>query len=214
MDKIFSNELSAQAYSKVKAMIIAKELAPGQKIVQDKLAEELGISRTPLRSALQMLEGEGLIVPIPRKGVIVKEFSDREIVEIFDCRIALESTAIRLFTDHARPGEITVLRTLFEPFIKGDIDLNAYQKADAKFHNTIMKGCGNSFLHRLFQQGNLLVCMDLIGLLRFPNETLPEHMAIIEAIENRDANLAETLAKEHLNKTKQLILKKMENENE
>ncbi|TGV01311.1 GntR family transcriptional regulator [Flavivirga rizhaonensis] len=209
MDKIFNNELSAQAYNKVRAMIMSKELAPGQKIVQDKLAETLGISRTPLRSALQMLEGEGLIESIPRKGVIVKEFSDIEIVEIFDCRMALEGTAVRLFTNHARPSEINDLRKLFSPFLNGGIDDSAYQQADAKFHDMIMKGSGNGFLHRLFQQGNLLVCMDLIGLLRLPDETLPEHMAIIEAIEKRDPDLAESLAKEHLDKTKQLILKKI-----
>lgn len=209
MDKIFNNELSAQAYKRVRAMIISKELAPGQKIVQDKLAETLGISRTPLRSALQMLEGEGLIVSIPRKGVIVKEFSDIEIVEIFDCRMALEGTAVTLFTNNAGPEEISELKKIFTPFLKGDIDNSLYQKADAKFHNTIMKGSGNGFLNRLFQQGNLLVCMDLIGLLRLPKETLSEHIAIIEAIEKRDADLAESLAKEHLNKTKQLILKKI-----
>jgi len=209
MDKIFNNELSAQAYKRVRAMIISKELAPGQKIVQDKLAETLGISRTPLRSALQMLEGEGLIVSIPRKGVIVKEFSDIEIVEIFDCRMALEGTAVRLFTNNAGPEEISELKKIFTPFLNGDIDNSLYQKADAKFHNTIMKGSGNGFLNRLFQQGNLLVCMDLIGLLRLPKETLSEHIAIIEAIEKRDADLAESLAKEHLNKTKQLILKKI-----
>ncbi|GAA3605496.1 GntR family transcriptional regulator [Flavivirga amylovorans] len=209
MNKIFNNELSAQAYNEVRAMIMSKELAPGQKIVQDKLAETLGISRTPLRSALQMLEGEGLIESIPRKGVIVKEFSDIEIVEIFDCRMALEGTAVRLFTNHARPDEIKKLRDLFSPFLDGDIDHSAYKNTDAKFHNMIMEGCGNGFLNRLFQQGNLLVCMDLIGLLRLPKETLSEHIAIIEAIEKRNADLAESLAKKHLNKTKQLILKKI-----
>ncbi|AUP79701.1 GntR family transcriptional regulator [Flavivirga eckloniae] len=209
MDRIFKNELSAQAYNKVRAMIMSKELEPGQKIVQDKLAETLGISRTPLRSALQMLEGEGLIVPLPKKGFVVKKFSDIEILEIFDCRMALEGTAVRLFTNHARPNEINELKKLFSPFLEGDIDNSEYQQADAEFHNSIMKGSGNGFLNRLFQQGNLLVCMDLIGLLRLPNETLPEHMAIIDAIEKRDADLAESLAKEHLDKTKQLILKKM-----
>ncbi|MGB5818873.1 MAG: GntR family transcriptional regulator [Saonia sp.] len=207
--KISTNELSSQAYETVRAMIISKELSPGQKIVQDKLAEDLGISRTPLRSALQMLEGEGLIESLPRKGVIVKEFKDEEVVEIYDCRMALEGTAIRLFTERASTKEVLDLRNMFTPFLKGDIDESVYSEVDGKFHDAIMEGCGNSFLHKIFQQSNLLVCIDLIGLLRSPKETLPEHMAIIDAIENRDADLAESLAKLHLDKTKQLILKRI-----
>ncbi|WP_109438170.1 GntR family transcriptional regulator [Aquimarina sp. AU119] len=209
MEKLSNNELSAQAYKEVRSMIINKKLVPGQKIVQDKLAENLGISRTPLRSALQMLEGEGLIESVPRKGVIVKEFTDREIVEIFDCRIALEVTAIRLFTDRASDAEINELRNLFLPFLNGKIDNDAYQKADAKFHDAIMLGSGNNFLHKLFHKGNLLVCIDLIGLLRQPDETLQEHMEMIDAIQKRDSDLAEELSKSHLDRTKQLILKKL-----
>lgn len=209
MNKIFNNELSAQAYNKVREMIMSKKLVPGQKIVQDRLAEELGISRTPLRSALQMLEGEGLIVSLPRKGVIVKEYGDKEILEIYDCRMALEGTAIRLYTERASSEEIENLRKLFLPFSEGKIDASAYQNADAKFHDTIMRDCGNSILNKLFHQGNLLVSMDMIGLLRLPNETLSEHMEIINAIEKRDADLAESLAKIHLDKTKQLVLKKI-----
>lgn len=209
MDKIFNNELSAQAYNKVRSMIMSKELTPGQKIVQDKLAENLGISRTPLRSALQMLEGEGLIESVPRRGVIVKEFTDKEVLEIYDCRMALEGTAVRLFTERASLDEVDELRNLFTPFLKGAINESEYQNADAKFHDTIMKGSGNGFLHKLFHQGNLLVSMDLIGLLRPPSETLQEHMEIIDAIAKKDVDLAESRAKLHLDKTKQLILKQI-----
>lgn len=209
MEKIFNNELSAQAYQKVKSMIMDKVLLPGQKIVQDKLAENLGISRTPLRSALQMLEGEGLIESVPRRGVIVKEFTDKEVLEIYDCRMALEGTAIRLFTERASVEEIEELKKLFLPFLHGAIDEKKYQNVDAKFHITIMEGSGNGFLNKLFRQGNLLVSMDLIGLLRPPEETLQEHIDMIEAIAKGNADLAEALSKEHLDKTKQLIIKQM-----
>ena len=207
MSRISNDELSKQAYRKVRSMILAKKLPPGQKIIQDKLAYDLGISRTPLRSALQILEGEYLIESVPRKGVIVKEFSDEEIVEIFDCRMALEGTAVRLFTNLAPTLEIDRLRGLFLPFLKGAVNSTNYQKADSKFHNSIIQGCGNNFLTKLFQQGNLLVCIDMIGLVRPPEETLPEHLQIIDAIEKRDHDLAESLAKAHLDKSKQLILK-------
>lgn len=207
MNKIFNNELSAQAYHKVKSMIVSKDLEPGQKIVQDKLAEELGISRTPLRSALQMLEGEGLIVALPRKGVAVREFTTKEIIEIYDCRMALEGMAVRLFTELATKDDVEKLRALFTPFEGGCIDHDAYQKADALFHDTILEGSNNSFLHRLFHLGNLMVCIDMLGLLRPPEETITEHEEIIQAIEKRDADLAESRMQDHLIKTKVLIIK-------
>jgi len=141
MSKISNDELGAQAYKKVRSMIISKKLVPGQKIVQDKLAESLGISRTPLRSALQMLEAEYLVQSVPRKGVIVKEFSDKEIVELYDCRIALEGTASSLFTTIASDAEIDRLSGLFQPFLESPIDANKYQIADSIFHDSIVQGC-------------------------------------------------------------------------
>ncbi len=210
--KLVSDELGQKAYRKVKNMILTKQLLPGQKIVQDKLAEDLGISRTPLRSALQMLEGENLVESLPRRGVVIKQFTDEEVVEIYDCRMALEGTAVRLFTERANPAK---LRKLFEPF-QGDsteIDLVAYQKADSQFHSHIISKCGNGYLAKLFHQGNLLVFIDLIGLVRPPEETLSEHLAIISAIEQKDANLAEQLAKDHLVKSKELISERIKNAN-
>lgn len=209
--RITADELSKQAYKKVKKMIVSKKLLPGQKIVQEQLADKLGISRTPLRSALQMLEAESLIKSIPRRGVVVREFSDAEIIEIYDCRIALESTATRLFTQRAAQPEIDRLRSLLLPFERGKIDTQAYQRADSEFHNSLIKNCGNEFLYNLFQKGNLLVCIDMIGLVRPPQETLEEHLDIVSAVRYRDADLAENLIKEHLEKSKQLILKKLEN---
>lgn len=208
--RITLDELSKQAYRKVKTMIVTKKLLPGQKIVQEQLADKLGISRTPLRFALQMLEAESLIESIPRRGVVVREFSDTEVIEIYDCRIALESTAIRLFTEKASQQEIDKLRNLFTPFKKGEIDERLYQKIDSEFHNSIIKKCGNNFLYNLFQKGNLLVCIDMIGLVRPPQETLQEHLDIVSAIHIRDIDLAENLIKHHLIKSKQLILKGLE----
>ncbi|MEM7381300.1 MAG: FCD domain-containing protein, partial [Bacteroidota bacterium] len=75
------------------------------------------------------------------------------------------------------------------------------------FHETLIKYCGNSFLYGLFQKGNLLVCIDMLGLLRPPAETLQEHLDIITAIEERKADEACKLMKEHLEKTKRLFTK-------
>lgn len=209
MKQITSDDLGSLAYKKVKAMIISKKLIPGKKIVQDKLAEELGISRTPLRAALQMLEAENLVQSIPRRGMVVKEFSNKEIIEIYDCRIAIEGTAVRLFAEVAEDKDVENLRLLFKPFKQGKIDVSMYQKADSKFHDAILAGCGNQLLNQLFQKSNLLTCIDMIGLVRPPEETLAEHMEIIDAIASKDLELAESLAKKHLYTSKELIRDKI-----
>ncbi len=211
---IFSDELSVQAYKKIRKLILSKKLKAGQKIVQDKLAEQLGISRTPLRSALQMLEAEYLVESIPRKGVIVKEFSNKEIVEIFECRIALEVTAIALYTKKATKSDVEKLYNLFDPFVKDPSAINpvTYRLVDMKFHDTIISHCGNEFLTKLFHKGNLLVCIDLIGLIRPPEETITEHIDIIKAIENKDIPLVTSLAKSHLDISKQLVINDMNKE--
>ncbi len=211
MQRISIEVLRNLAYDKVKELILSNELEPGQKIVQDKLALSLGISRTPLRSALQKLEAEYLVESIPRKGVFVKEFTDREVVEIYDCRVALESTAMRLFTTTASEDDVRELENLFLPFIdsKDPIDSLLYQKADFEFHETIIEKSGNQFLSKLVKQGNLLSCIDRIGLVRPPKETLQEHIEIIEAIKKRNVDVVEELCKIHLLKSKTLILEKM-----
>ncbi|WP_242083525.1 GntR family transcriptional regulator [Aestuariivivens sediminis] len=204
--KISNDELSVKAYHKVKNMIVSGKLQLGQKIVQDKLAEKLGISRTPLRSALQMLEAESLVESLPRKGMAVKIFSDKEVLEIYDCRIALESMAVKTFVKVSVKSDIEKLYNLFKPFLGSkDIDVMKYKKADSLFHEMIIKKSGNEFLYKLFNRGNLLICSDLIGLVRSPQETLSEHMDIIEAIEEKNSKLAEDLIKEHLEKSKKLI---------
>lgn len=209
--KLTSDELGKKAYEKVKSLIISKQLVPGQKIVQEKLAEQLGISRTPLRAGLQMLEAESLVESIPRRGVVVKEFSDMEILEIYDCRIALESMAVSLFAQKASQKEIDNLSKLFKPFLDSvEINQDKYQKADSLFHDTLIKCCGNSFLYNIFQKSNLLFCINLIGLLRPPQETLQEHLDIITAIKNKEVEKAGELIKDHLNATKKLILKNIE----
>ncbi len=213
MNILSANELTTLAYRKVKEMILSDELKPGQKIVQDKLALDLGISRTPLRSALQILEAEHLVQSIPRRGVIVRKISDQKIVEIYDCRIALECMAVRNFIEIATEKQILKFQKFFKNFdTEKPFDSKTYQEEDIKFHNYIIENCGNEFLTRLFQQGNLVLCISQIGLIRPPSETLLEHRAIIQAIGDRDIPKAVALAEDHLEKSKFLVMEKIERE--
>src|SRR5882757_227518 len=93
------SELSQPVYKKLKDMILTHELIPGQKIVQEKIAKQLGVSRTPLLKALQMLEYEMLVESVPRRGMFVKNMDWQEMVEVFDCRECLEGMAVKLLTE-------------------------------------------------------------------------------------------------------------------
>ena len=187
-------------------MILTKKLRPVERIVQERLASDLGISRTPLRSALQMLEGEYLVSAIPRKGVYVRAFTDKEIVDVYDCRIALECMAIQLLGQHTSREVIEQLKGCFARF-ENQLNINAvdYQKADTIFHDLLIEASANHFLCQMFRKSNLLSCIDRIGLIRPPNETLPEHLEIIHAIEIGQVQDARSLLREHLRKSRDII---------
>ena len=205
--KINNDELSMLAFREVKKMILSNRLKPGAKIVQEKLAGELGISRTPLRSALQMLEAEHLVNSIPRRGVYVKILTDQEIIDLFDCRIALECQAIKLLSARAKDLVIQEMRDLFSPYLMQDgaISHQSYQRADSKFHKNIIDHCGNPFLKKLYDQSNLLIFIDRIGLLRPPEVTLPEHFAIIRALEAGDGVAASLHLRTHLERSQKML---------
>jgi len=201
-----ATEQITKAYEGIRKLILAKALLPGQKITQEKLAAQLGVSRTPLRSALRMLEGENLVVAVPRRGMFVREFTTKEVIEVYECRAALEGLACELLASRATPEDIQELLSFFEPFKNGKlIDADAYRIADRQFHEAIIAKCGNEYLQRMIQQGSLLLSIDTIGVVWPPENTLAEHLAIVKAIESGDGAQAKFLLHEHLYKSHKLL---------
>ncbi|HXI00091.1 MAG TPA: GntR family transcriptional regulator [Sphingobacteriaceae bacterium] len=200
------SELSQPVYLKLKDMILSRELMPGQKIIQEKIAKQLGVSRTPLLKALQMLEYEMLVESVPRRGMFVKLMDLREMIEIFDCRESLEGMAVNLLTERKNPAFIQKLQKVFDPFLSGDIDIHKYRKADARFHQLIVDLCGNATLKRLYFFGNIYSKVVQAGLVRTPEETLPEHLKILEAIKVGNGKLAEQELRQHINNSKKLLM--------
>ncbi len=199
-------ELSQPVYKKLKDMILTHELIPGQKIVQEKIAKQLGVSRTPLLKALQMLEYEMLVESIPRRGMFVKNMDWREMVEVFDCRECLEGMAVNLLTEKKNASYVQRLQKLMEPFLSGEIDIVKYRKADAKFHQTIIDLCGNAMLKRMYFFGNIYAKVVQAGLVRAPEETLPEHLKILKAIESGNPKLAEQELRQHVHNSRKLLV--------
>lgn len=201
MEPIKYYDLSYQVYEKIKNMILNDELKPGEKIKQENISQQLGVSRTPLHKAFQMLENEFLVESIPRRGIFVKNIELQQIIDVFECREGLEVIAARRIAENVTEEKVKTLRAYFEPFEANPdhIDATHYQIADREFHNAILKLSGNEILMKLDVLGNIIVRTYQRGLVRSPKETLAEHKAIIDAIEAGDAVGVEKLIRGHLN---------------
>ena len=203
--------LDYKAYHVIKDMIIDRKFLPGQKIPQEKLATDLGISRTPLVNALKYLENEKLIKAIPRRGYFVRLFTQQEMISIFELREVLEGLAARRACDQISDMGIRKLKSFFSRFRGlGKIeDYKDYAKEDRQFHNFVTKTGAKEFLKSILETYNIIVFsyqLDVAeGLVRPPNETIEEHLAIIRAITARDSEKAEELMRLHLRRSLEVL---------
>jgi DNA-binding GntR family transcriptional regulator len=199
--------LDQKAYEIVKSMITERQILPGEKIPQEKLAHELGISRTPLVSALKFLEHEKLVESKPRRGYFVRLFSKQEMISIFELREVLEGLAAKRTATNITEKEIEILNGFFKPFRESTniTDFRAYAREDRRFHNFITEIGSKEFLKSILQTYNVITAsyqyLSSEGLVRPPNETIEEHLAVIKAIGHRDPDSAEEMMRMHLNKT-------------
>ncbi len=206
-------DLTSWIHEELKSQILEHKLKPGQKIIQEEVAEELGVSRTPLLKVLQMLEAEFLVESKPRRGYYVREISTKEMIDVFECREVLEGLATRLIAEKADESDLEAIKNCFVPFLGSNnpINENEYEKADQRFHSLISKKCDNKMLSRLEMIGNVHILAYQKGLLRPPEETLPEHKEIINALINRDGNKAELAMREHIKRSRNSLEKKLNN---
>lgn len=199
--------LDQKAYLIIKEMINDRRLAPGKKISQEKLAAELGISRTPLISALKYLEKEKLVEAKPRRGFFVRAFDRHEMVSIFELREVLEGLAARRAAMTISDPQIETLRKFFSAFTSQPTisDYRGYCREDRRFHNYVTHVASREFLESILSTYNIIsfsyqrVASE--GLVRAPDETLGEHLAIIDAICCRDPEAAETMMRRHFQRS-------------
>jgi DNA-binding GntR family transcriptional regulator len=193
------------AYTAIRNAVLAMDAYDPDadlRLDEKRLAGELGVSRTPVREALARLEHEGLVEIIPRRGVRVVRKSKAEIVEMIIAWAALESMAARLATERAPEDEIAGLRTLFARF-DGDAlrsHLDEYSAANLRFHQRIIE-LGHSQLIADMADDLLVhvraIRRHTIGEADRAERSIVDHMHIIEALEQRDTELAEGLVRDH-----------------
>jgi DNA-binding GntR family transcriptional regulator len=195
-----------RAYEALREAILATNIyeTPPESLRLDerRLAAKLGVSRTPIREALARLEHEGLVENLPRRGYFIVRKNKAQLVEIITVWAALESMAARLITTAASDEEITSLRTIFATFEGGRLQakLDEYSDANIRFHQRIVE---------LSHCDQLIATADgifihvrsirhrTIGENRRFEQSIVDHMHIIEALESRDADLAERLVRVH-----------------
>ena len=169
-----------------------------------KLADELGVSRTPVREALSRLEQEGFVRNIPRRGTFVVRKTKKEVIEVVQVMAALESMAARLVCRHASDDEIASLHTLCDPYDNEEArsHINEYSQSNVTFHQTLigLSRCeliasmsDSLFLHMRAIRNEALKDLEHDR----SEQSIRDHRAIIAALEARDADRAEQLVREH-----------------
>jgi DNA-binding GntR family transcriptional regulator len=195
-------DLTYQALKRAITAMNIYDSAEDLRLDERRLAEDLGVSRTPIREAIVRLELEGLVRTVPRRGTFVVRKSKKEVLEIITVWAALESMAARLITLQARDEEIASLRTIFATFQNGRLEahLDEYSEANIQFHQRIIEMSGCELLRKTAD--TLLIHMGAIRRRTIGDDarvtrSIIDHMHIIEALEQRETELAERLVRQH-----------------
>ncbi len=195
-----------KAYAALKAAIMKMDIygTPDPVMLDEReISERIGVSRTPIREAVAMLEQDGFLRAVPRRGILVVKRNKREIIEMVQAWAALESMAVRLLTQSASNEEIARLRDLMRAFgddHRPDEHLTDYSSANLEFHQTIIGLAKSTVLADMTD--NLLLHVRGIRALTIgrhdrAKRSIADHLAIIDAIEKRDTERAERLSREH-----------------
>jgi DNA-binding GntR family transcriptional regulator len=197
--------LKDKVYDGLKQAILDMNVyaAPGEtRLDERQLSEEFGVSRTPVREAITRLEQEGFVKVIPRRGAFVVRKTKAEIIEMITVWAALESMAARLITERATDREIASLRRMFATFDNDRVQakIDEYSATNIDFHQAILSMSKCELLNQM--AGNLLAQMRWIRMRTISEDnrasrSIIDHMNIIEALEQRNADLAERLVREH-----------------
>ena len=195
--------LYQEVAERLRERIFAHELTPGTWVDEQALAEQYGISRTPLREALKVLASEGLVILKPRRGCYVTEISERDLDEVFSIMALLEGECVRIMVGRASDAQLDHLKAIHAELERAATarDIKGFFEANQAFHRSIQEFADNRWLlqviedlrkviklsrhHSLFSEGRL-------------EQSLTEHRNILQALLDRDGAGAETLMRDHI----------------
>lgn len=191
--------------------IITGDLAPGDRLVQEELAVQLGVSRMPIREALRQLESEGLIVLEPHRGAIVRSITINEVKEIYTLRAVLEGMAVRISVPLLEEKHLARLEQLLAEMEEESTDVERFCSLNIEFHQTLTSGCGwerlKTFVEMLgngFPNYTPLLLPDQV---RLSNR---EHREIMQAVWANEVERAAELMSLHIRRTGEQLAENME----
>ena len=204
-ERILSQALYLQVADRLREQIYQHELKPGDAIDEMALCERFGISRTPLREALKVLNSEGLIELIPRKGSFVRRMDITELNELFPVMAVLEGLCAREATENYTEDDMNSLEEMHAKLeayaANGDID--EYYEQNFLFHQAVQDLCGNRTLQRLIGDLRKVLRLSRHMQLTIPGRlaaSIAEHRQIMQAFRQRDPDLADQEMQAHLHR--------------
>ena len=204
-------------FETLRKAIVTGEIKPGERLMEVSLAEQMGVSRTPVREAIRRLEAEGLVTMTPRKGTHVSELSIRDIMDVLEVRTVLDKLATDLAAGRIQAAQLKNLETVHKGYMncveKNNID--GAVKKDVEFHDIIYAASGNSRLiavatslrEHVYRFRVIYMKDNLIA-----ENVLNEHEEILTALRNAESEKASNLAEAHIRNQMESIIKTVNKE--
>jgi DNA-binding GntR family transcriptional regulator len=208
LDNVFKDgtekySLRGKIFNILRQQILDGKYSAGDSLVETKLAEELGVSRTPIREAIRQLELEGLVTSIPNKGVLVKGITEKDIEDIYTIRMVLEGLAAKWAAEKITDGEIKELQDKFElmEFYTPKGDMEQVAKLNTEFHEIIFRATKSGVIQHILTDFQYYVQWARYESLKSPGraqKALEEHKKILDAFIKRDLIAAESCVTQHI----------------
>jgi DNA-binding GntR family transcriptional regulator len=202
--------LSDIAYDEIKEMIFSGGLAQGERIVLEKMSDQLNLSITPLREALNKLSQEDLIRVTPRSSYEVTSLNVEDIKDILDIRDMLETFALMTAGENLARFKVDAFRGIFAK-LKATQNYRKFIEADTQFHESIINMSQNRKLWKLFTYIHSAQRILMVPSARIPgriDKAIEEHLQILNAIERKDTDLAVKRLSAHIQRVKSLLLQR------
>lgn len=207
-----SETLQAQVYEYLREKILFGGIAPGQRLIEERLCEETGVSRSPIREAMRRLEKDGLVVVMAQGGVTVYQPTIEDFTSLFECRLSLEPTAARYATERRTETELASLQELMDSMSTLDYQNESRRTHELNFafHQRIAEASKNPYMSKIMNELKVLISFYRNAILqmhpRRPQTVLEEHAAILDAIRRQDGPGAQASMAEHVTRDFQLCM--------